>query len=75
MNENQFIYEWIKVNDKLPETGELVITWNGLDFKICRYEKAFTWKGYKLKFVNIMSKGFWDDNVTHWMKFPKPPAK
>lgn len=68
--------EWIKVSEKLPEPGMLIITWDGTSHMICRYEKALTWKGYKMKFVNVMTKyGFWNDDVTHWMRFPKPPAQ
>ena len=65
---------WINIKDKLPEVGQLIIAWDGDAYTICKYEKALTWKGYKLKFVNLMSKyGAWNDNVTHWMNFPKPP--
>jgi hypothetical protein len=67
--------EWISINKKLPDPNVTIITWNGLDMKICAYRKVFTWKGYKMKFVNIFSRGFWDDDVTHWMYFPSPPIK
>jgi hypothetical protein len=66
--------KWIKVEDKLPEHGMLVITWNGNSYRVCRYETALTWKGYKMKFVSVMNR-FWDDDATHWMRFPKPPIQ
>lgn len=65
--------EWISIKDRLPEEGRLVIAWCGDGYKICKYRKYLTWKGWKLTFVNIMSKGFEADDVTHWMYFPKPP--
>jgi len=65
--------QWNKVSEKLPEEGKYVITWNGAEFRICRYKKVLTWKGSKFKFVNVMSKGFWNDDETHWTYFPDPP--
>jgi hypothetical protein len=67
--------EWFSIKDKLPKPNVSVITWNGNDIKICNYTKAITWKGYQMKFVNIFSHGFWDDEVTHWMYFPSPPQE
>lgn len=64
---------WYSVKEKLPEVGKRVITWNGVEFRICVYRRALTWSGYKNKFINIMSKGFWNDDETHWMYFPTPP--
>lgn len=66
--------EWININDRLPEPNQLVITWNGREHTISKYMQALTWKGYKFKFVNVMSGyGAWNDDVTYWMPFPKPP--
>jgi hypothetical protein len=31
-------------------------------------------QGYKYKFVNVHSKGMWDEDATHWTYFPKPPC-
>ena len=65
--------QWIKIEDQLPETGKYVITWNGEAFRICTYCKVLTWGGRKMKFVNVMSHGFWNDDETHWTYFPQPP--
>ena len=65
---------WVALVDKSPRENQLVITYNGKGCKVCIYQKALTWKGYKMKFVNTASKGFWDDEVTYWMPFPKPPC-
>jgi hypothetical protein len=65
--------QWTKISEKLPKPGKPVITWNGSAYRICVYEKVLTWKGYKFKFVNLMSNGFWNDDETHWMYFPSPP--
>jgi len=65
---------WHKITDKTPDEDYYVITWNGSDFRVCTYKKVLTWKGYKFKFVNIMSKGFWNDDETHWTYFPIPPG-
>lgn len=69
-------YKWNKVaENNFPKEYQVVIAWNGKEFMICRYRKALTWKGYQMKFVNVMSKGFWDDTITHWTTFPNPPVE
>lgn len=65
---------WIKLKDQLSEVGRIIITWNGESYTISKYQKALTWRGYKLKLVNMFSKmGAWNEDVTHWMYFPSPP--
>lgn len=64
---------WIKVEEKLPEQNQICLVWAGSNMYICKYAKVLTWKGFKLKFVNLLSKRFWLENVTHWMQIPEGP--
>ena len=61
----------INVEDKLPQPGQIVIAYfdNG-NFIISRFTKVLTWKGRRLKFVNMASKGLWSDNVVGWNRLP-----
>lgn len=72
--------KWIRVEDRLPAYNEVVLAWSSGDKKgrrrgmyFAKYCFVRTWGGKKLKFVNMMSKGFWDDNVSHWCPLPDPP--
>lgn len=59
------------VEDKLPEIGQLVIAYkDGNAYYFAKYGKVLTWKGYKLKFVNLMSNGLWHDDVVGWNRIP-----
>lgn len=72
------VINWVAIKDELPNENRLLITWSDKtsSYRICRYMKALTWKGYKYKFVNVNSKGvyMWDEDATHWTYFPKPPC-
>lgn len=59
------------VTDKLPEPNQVVIAYCPDNvYYFARYRKALTWRGNKFKFVNLMSKGFWNDDVIGWNSLP-----
>jgi len=64
--------EWIKVADKLPEEGQIVIYYfsvTGID--IGQYNKD------EETGINVFSgcNGWLGDDVTHWMPLPKSPKE
>ena len=61
----------MKTIDELPKLNEIVIAYKADgSYYFARYGKVLTWKGYKLKFINILSKGFWHDDVVGWNHIP-----
>lgn len=65
--------EWIKIEDRLPEEGKLVLRY-GKDF--CKYDVD-----YIITFDNPNEPYVWasvcsDENlkITHWMELPTPPS-
>ena len=69
--------EWIKVEEKMPDEKQVVlVVTKDFSMFICRYRKALTWKGFRLKFINLLStSGIWVQNVTHWMPMPELPKE
>lgn len=60
-----------KIEEKLPSIGQIVIAYCPNDkYYFARYLRTLTWTGYKLKFVNIASKGLWHDDVIGWNRVP-----
>lgn len=65
---------WTKTIDAMPKENQIVITYGKQGMRLCKYCTVLTWRGYKPKFVNLLSSvGIWDDEVTHWIELPKPP--
>ena len=61
--------KWISVKDRLPDDGQLVLTWNQEDVNV----DVYAWIGdyYGIGFMkDLMTEGF---KVTHWMALPDPP--
>lgn len=54
-----------------PNNGQYVIAYVPGGTFPAQYRKVLTWKGYKHKFVNLLSKGFWRDDVIGWNRIPK----
>lgn len=54
--------EWIKVEDKLPEIGQRVLTWNG-EVQICEWDEGW------------LAEGGWYslDEIRSWQPLPPPP--
>ena len=66
--------KWNKITEELPPHDKVILCWDGKAYSIGRYSKVLTWKGYKMKIVNVFSRsGMWIENVTHWTYFPQPP--
>ena len=57
--------EWVSVEDRLPEKGDLVITVSDHGDTSSLYSEYF--EGTK-----FWSKAF--NNITHWMPLPSPPT-
>ena len=61
-----------KFPEEVPKKDELVIAYiKGGGFILSRYSNALTWSGRKMKFINLMSNGFWRDDVIGWNRVPK----
>jgi len=68
------VSDWISVEERLPEKGQIVDVWNGRRHTEYRYIRAY--KGDP-------GNNFWNPiwagvmclrNVTHWRPLPEPPA-
>lgn len=57
--------EWISVKDRLPEDGELVVTYSDLNKRVSSCECL---KSYVTQYGNY-------SKVTHWMPLPAPPTE
>jgi hypothetical protein len=58
--------------EKKPKQNQTVVAYckdHKLYFAV--YKFVWTWKGKQFKFVNIASKGFWDDSVIGWNRIPQ----
>lgn len=58
---------WIKVTDRLPDSGECVLLYSP-KFSVC--------EGAWLSEVGYFEQWRWNSmltNVTHWMPLPEPP--
>lgn len=59
---------WIPCSERLPEDGELVLTYKNKRFEVQEYEKRRN--GW------ISGGWFWSfGTVTHWQPLPEPPEK
>jgi len=57
--------------ENIPRAGQIVVAYlPNHHFFIAEYTKVLTWKGYKFKFVNMTSNGFWKDDVVGWNRIP-----
>lgn len=62
--------EWISVDERLPNDGEIVLTISSeAEMEVCFYEAA--WEGIFQQYHGLV-KIF---NITHWMPLPEPPMK
>ena len=60
-----------KIEEITPSYGQVVVAYLPDDnFFFARYTWVWTWKGKRLKFVNLSSKGFWKDDVIGWNRIP-----
>lgn len=64
--------EWISVEDRLPEEGELVLVAHKTGISIAKCTLKFKgkayWKGYRGRSHSLAT-------VTHWMPLPECPKK
>lgn len=59
------------VEAELPSVGQNVIAYKADGtYYFASYDKVLTWKGRVFKFVNLMSRGFWHDDVVGWNAIP-----
>jgi len=59
------------INEKTPAYGQVVVAYlSGGSFFFARYCWVWTWRGKRMKFVNLMSKGFWKNDVIGWNRVP-----
>lgn len=65
--------KWIKVEDRLPEHGQMVDTWNGGANRRTVFMKPDLFVRHVEPFSNerIYTTHFPD--ITHWMPLPEPP--
>lgn len=54
---------WVKVTDRLPEIGELVLVYTGDHMDVSFREGADNW-GFE-----------YDSKITHWAPMPEPPKE
>lgn len=60
---------WIKVEDRLPEYGERVLTMTDYGgFDVC-------YLSYSGSFRNSMRPEHTNGSTTHWMPLPEPPKE
>jgi len=70
---------WISVKDALPDDDRKILAGNSKGYNVASFQKSLSWDKkplflkYKMKFINIYSKGFEIENVTHWRELPSPP--
>jgi hypothetical protein len=66
--------EWIKVEDRLPNDGDYVLTYScgRVDIQTC-YINSVSRNGQKKWYFADNSDDWIDDNVSHWMPLPTPP--
>ena len=58
------VQEWVSVDDRLPEDGDVVI--------ICT-NKNFVYAGELIGDTWFLDNDSWTATVTHWMPLPQPP--
>jgi len=67
--------EWIKVSDRLPEDGQMVLTWNGYQRTIDRFREGISENFVMSKMVAQMSGEDIPTEPTHWQPLPEPPKE
>lgn len=61
---------WIKLSEKVPELGQLVLCFNNYgDFETCLYDKH--WHSRGPFFASCTGEFF----PTHWQPLPEPPTE
>ena len=69
--------EWIRVEDKLPDDGDIVLIWNGKSpKKLQGFMVAYFVDGYfydRRKNIAVFMPHFFGEHITHWAKLQKPP--
>jgi len=65
----------IKVTDRLPKRGQVVIAYaeDGTYF-FARYDKVLTWSGFQIKFLDLMSRGTFRNDIVGWLPIPNPSS-
>lgn len=62
------------ITDTKPAEDQVVIVYlKEGGYSIAKYSKDLTWSGYKMKFINLLSKGhmwFAEENVLGWNRIP-----
>ena len=58
------VHEWISVDDRLPEDGDVVISCTNKNFVYAGELIGDTW---------FLDNDSWTATVTHWMPLPHPP--
>jgi len=58
--------------DTPPKVGSIVIAYCATGhWYPARYRKVLSWTGYKMKYVNLLSKaGLWHDDIVGWNRLP-----
>lgn len=68
--------DWIDVNERLPEEGQLVLAYCGrmLSIQVVRLiDYSLPWRKKKMIWQSIFTNRQ-DIKVTHWMPLPEPPT-
>lgn len=83
-------YEWISVEDRLPDLESALIKWGDRGYKqnsvrvlcTCRQKsgKVLVKEGYYEVWVDDKTSPYWKipgsiDSVTYWMPLPEPPTE
>ena len=63
--EKQLTLQWVKVTDRLPEIGQMILVYVPSIDMICRDQYRH--------FEGINKNSFVYKGVTHWMPLPEPP--
>lgn len=63
-----------KFPEDFPKERERIIVYSKNNFLyLCEYKDVLTWRGYKKKFVNVLSRfGEWveEDEIIGWNRIP-----
>ena len=62
----------IKVESKLPKQDQIVVAYvDDGRYYFAKYAKVLTWRGYKVKFLNLQRSGTWRNDVIGWLPTPE----
>jgi len=70
--------KWIKVSDKLPKIGEMVILFlpeKGHRLKSVESGSLYITRSTDMKRFRLTYRAVESKEVTHWMPMPKPPTE